>query len=255
MESMKDDERDAFNVFCNVMGLTVDDFKEVDPPDFVAKDGTLAIELVEYHKDSNKGKRSQMRRAEETAKNVVIAAKRKYYEHPGNLPMDAFLYRSRYWDRNENLERVADDIAVTVAKHQGQDLELRFAYERPPHPLTRKFDLMIVSPTPEYQFEPLWQICEAAILDINLKSIDTLLVKKNTKLSTYRKVAPEVWLVIYGSPLPCVGIPSRANPSTCGMITNSFRIQEFHSDFNHVYYLDRAHEEVLRLNSKHVVED
>lgn len=242
---MREAEKKVFSEFCIANGMEISDFKIKDPPDFVHKNGLLGIELVEYHYDYD-SQGSLQRKKEGDSENVINTAK-KLYEKNEDLNMNVFFFPNRRTAKNlskSDKNNLAKEISELVLLNKGQEKSLEL-----PKNVLNYFVKIEIYPTPNYETEMLWQVIEAAYTDVLPETLNHIIEKKEVKLNEYKKYTKEVWLVIYSSPVLCVGSPEHGGrPSTCGHISSELR-NSFKSLFDKVFFFDRETQKYLELST------
>lgn len=245
--AISDEEIKVFDEFCRLTCRNAQDYSALDSPDFVSTGHGIAVELTGYHQDQNEGG-SGRRRADQSAKNLVESAKIKY-QNTSDDPVSVFVHMHNSWMAEpKNVNRCASDLADVVVLHRKEEVVL----ERNdlPDELKNVVSWVSINPTRSRQEEPVWSQGSASIIEVNIPAVQKALDMKETKIPIYRKHAPNVELLIFSSPWPCVGIPSMGNASTCGGITDELRRFVFESSFDKVHYLDRHRDEVIELRLK-----
>jgi hypothetical protein len=247
-----EEEREVFRKFCDKSKYKFSDFKEVNPPDFVQRDGSIAVELVKYHSDIavNGSDGSLQRRAEETFK-ILVKKAHKYFLEQSTQKINAYFFMNNKWrDRKKetSLDALAGEIASLALKHQGKTIKLG-TYDLP-ESLRGVLGAISFNPSPQYTASR-WQYVAAAFSEALPEAVRRTIQNKEPKLSHYKQQARRVALLIYSSPIPCVGgSPDQVSPSTCGTITNELRKSVFKSSFDEIYYLDGDQEELVQLKTK-----
>jgi hypothetical protein len=238
---MRASEREAFLVFCALGGLDAGGFEERDPPDFVSADGKLGVELVEYHKDIGP-RGSKSREREELVWKRLEAGRQRFLELSTGTRMDVFV-----WLRSGQIPSLEATLKLAeyVAANQGTRCKLRGGSL--PEWMSEDFDGVDIFPTWELQEDILWQAPEATNLDPSLEAVEGLLRQKEIKVADYRKEAEAIWLVIHSGGFPIVGDPDGSRPSTCAQIDADLLERVFQSNFDRVYFLDRASRRLERL--------
>lgn len=244
---IRKDEKNAFLEFCKSYGLEFDKFTPKDPPDFIDNSNSLGIELVEYHKDYNNDSGSKMREMESNLNDIINKAK-KVYKTKGEINVNVFFFPS--YIRKTNLKKHKKNILVSeisnfVFLNRNSDKE-NFEI---PEAIENYFESITIYPTPDYEEEMIWQVVEAAIISVNEITLKNIIEKKEEKLSEYRNYAKKIWLVIYSSPLPCVGSPDIGRTSTCGHISSQFK-NKFITNFDKVIFFDRGTKQYLEISNK-----
>ena len=237
---MKPSEIHAFERFCPIKGLVPSDFTSPDPPDFVKKDETLAIELVEYHRDP--GPKGSLRRQAESEIRRAVEKAREVFEQQKTRRTDVFLY---FRDDRVPPKDVMDKLVRFVVERPGQDLRLEWSSM--PEWMRPHFDFVSMGPTADASEEMLWQAPEVGDLDVNTDAVQVLLDSKEQKVDEYRTHAPEVWLVVHSGTWPTVGDLEGGFPATCAQIDSALCERTFQSAFDRAFFLDQGRGEVQEL--------
>lgn len=235
-------ELEAFQAFCDLAGFSPEAFEYLDNPDFALRVGSLAVELVAYHRDADsKDRRGSKRRMSEIAIYDAIddAARRYGARHPHRLDVYFGLVHGTtgYLPKTAAADLLAW-VEVTPRGTTNWDV---------PRSLRRVFSNADVDVTPAYQCESIWQPAVAELLDAKVAALQAVLTDKQVNLPRYRERYSTLWLVVYGARRPVIGLPSRRGWSGCGRVTSEIAATRFVSDFQRVYYLDEDGRSLTRL--------
>jgi hypothetical protein len=248
-EQQRREEREVFRQFCAEVSRDPAAFLHDDRPDFIAPDGSHGVELVEYHYDAERHglTGSSIRRRESDLEGLLRDAKKR--QQGTNRRRNVFVFPRGDPSVPSEITRTdrkefCDQLLQVVAAQAG-DADVDADSLGPV--LSRHIDRIWAHDTPEYETEPLWQVVEAAVMDVDLTAVRAVIETKERLVMSYREKVRSVWLLIHSSARPCVGLPERGRPSTCGWITDELRAASFETSFDRVYYFDGDKQETVRL--------
>lgn len=231
---------EAFQSFCCHFAVAIHDFDFEDAPDFVKHDKSVGVELVSYHRDADSaaaGIGSPRRRWEEQLERLLEKSKQIYFSQM-RPAVDVYAFPSQH-----RLDVMPRDAAKTLADY----VEGSGRPDDVPTPLARIFERVEHTPTPPSQGESLWQLVSADWLDVGLRAIQCIIDEKEGSIEMYRRKARELWLVIYGSRMPSIGLSGAGRWSTHGQVTPELIRTTFRTSFDRVYYLGHGPETCVKL--------
>jgi hypothetical protein len=245
-ETKKERERSVFRRFCQVASLDPTAFVHDDSPDFVLPDGSHGVELTAYHRDVHGAEDagSPTRVLEGTLEGLLREAQAQFCQDRYDVLLFPRMWPSPSLPTRQDRVTFLQELLDLVG-HGAQEVVPSAASV-----LSQYAERVEVWPTPSYQGEPLWQVVAAAVMEVNILALGRIIEKKNARVEAYRSRAGplcQLWLLIHSSPMPCVGLPERGRPSTCGWITDELRAASFETSFDRVYYFDGDKEETARL--------
>lgn len=244
---ISEEEAKVFGEFCRLASRDASDYKDVDPPDYVRKDGGLAVELVGYHWDQCE-QGSKARKMDEAAMHLVKKAQ-MHYEDCFTERLDVYVFMQRGWEPTlARVREAAKGLAKLVSLYRHEEIDI--AGKTLPPALTGIISSVLIGPTPAHQPESLWQSVAAASTEVLPQAVQVTLNIKEKKVADYRKHARSVELLIYSSQWPCVGDPSNVTPSSCGIVTDELLDTLFETSFDKVHYMDRQRGELIQLRVK-----
>jgi len=242
-------EIEIFKAFCAKTGAAnYRDFRDdCDAPDFPARDGTVAVELVSYCRDASRspGDGGSPRRHWEDRLERLVADTRKRYLRLKGVGPDVYVFQVR------QVQQVPLDVPPEAGEELMELVAKRAAGSAGAIPASLRtiVEEVRVSQTPPYEREAQWWIALADRTDVDVSSIQTILQAKESHVREYRKHAKELWLLIHGSRMPYVGAdPGEGRWSTCGHVTAQLAGARFQSSFDRVYYFDQDQSKHLQLS-------
>jgi hypothetical protein len=243
-------ERAAFGTFCGLRGnLSPDDFDYIDCPDFVKRDRSLGVELVEYHRDADTSmERGSSRRRGESQRARVEGLARQIYEAKGGkgqvLMVDFNEEILRTADQDAE-RRIAEDLAELARMTEGTIAEIDGSSL--PEPLQLCVYHVTSYPDPSGG-SPEWLQVEAEAIDARVEALQATIASKEARVAEYRKNAPSVALLVHASTRGGIGVASdEGRFSTCGVATDEIKEHAFESSFDDVYLLDLDSGELVEL--------
>lgn len=268
-------EKETFREFCNHVkdaNISFGDFKHTDSteyphkdsiPDFVKEDKSIAVELTEYHRDehSNNEKGENLRKLESIGKSILKNASDHFRYLSPSRRLNVFLNPKNIWqiqEEKESRKQLSESIAQYIHSLPNDENEIDPDPFNPlPDDLSHFISYMTTERTildsDEFDSDDkkmIWQVVEAAIADVVTDSVDSIIKGKDEKIDSYKKNLEQnckIWLLIYSSRCPTVGIPDVGRVSTYGRITNELRARYFKTSFDRVYYFDKAESKVIQL--------
>ncbi|MDH3973030.1 MAG: hypothetical protein OEV42_02010 [Deltaproteobacteria bacterium] len=253
MNIITDEEKEAFAEFCDLEGsITPAMFYSPDPPDFAKKDGTIVVEVTEYHRDKHYKKGENTKRKTEAKVDEFLSLAKKKFGDKSSARMNAYVHiRNEEWLHDKvKLEQNSTRLAELIIKNQNMRIDLDVWRDLPD--IKEYFNYITIYPTPDYEQEMLWQAPEATIIETIPEAVGSSICSKEPNINEYRKFGEKVYLLIYSSHLPCIGLPRIGRASTTGIITNELRNYEFESSFDGVFFMDRSRKELCKLKIRRV---
>jgi hypothetical protein len=165
----------VFDRFCALHGgLDPQAFEHVDPPDFVALDRSLAVELVEYHNDLHTSKRGSPRRRREALLEGLLCSARVEIEKQLRRQLNVYAFPNLGFlpekaERTEGLALLLADAVLNSIRAGKEDVER----EGLPDKLPRYLSHLSFSFVPSHHFDRAgnWQIAEAAWREANVGAV------------------------------------------------------------------------------------
>lgn len=249
----KRDEAEAFALFCRLTNL-VDfaAFKFTDRPDYVSPD--VAVELVEYHRDVVVPSVSASAgRERERALGAVVSRARSLHRAKGGAPVHVYLFPGPVTTRlpagaAERLQSLVEALLLngTTKNFDTNSPRHRLWPAQVPRDVAGWVGELWVTIAPSWD-EARWEFVEANFTDVIISAVETAIARKEPLTSAYRAVAPQIWLVVYTSPMPYVGDMNEGRWSTAGKITPELHTASFDTSFDRVFFLDRESNECASL--------
>lgn len=244
---ISNEEAEVFWEFCNLTRRNIADYQEVDPPDYVHKDGDLAVEITQYHRDQCE-QGSNARKIDELARKLAEQAQ-NLYEGAFTERLDVYIYIHNEWKPTlTTVHKAAELLAKLVSIYRNEETEI--TGKAIPPELSETLSGILIAPTPAYQGKSHWQHVTAALTNALPKAVQATLNKKEKKFHKYQKHARSIELLIYASSWPHVGNSSDATSSSCGTLTNELLNTTFETSFDKVFYLNRQNGELTQLTVK-----
>lgn len=250
----KQNERFLLDRFLELQGISPARIQPLDPPDFLIdlEGREVGIELTELFIRSDKSRAHHQPTNDlllqeiESITDGIVSKARKIYFDAGNPPVLLTLFFS---DRITLDKKNGDQIAKLIAC-QIQSMSLTNSQvadwrssddENEEHPLSESVVLMHALGVPERRFAR-WTVARPGLVaSLTPKHLQEVIDKKAKKISVYKKIEEEIWLLI---------VADRTRPSQRFSAAPDFPLDSVSSPFTKTFYYDYVHKGVIDLTNE-----